>query len=280
MSQSGHPASRCFRTLRLAAWALLMLVAAGCSGSGHGRATTSDTAKPHSTASAPPGSLGVVDWTAPVLDHGGAITVYADVNATPNYCLADGLPRLQTAVAADTGSVTITVTAYRPASATRTTPPGDACASLGHVPVPVTARLTQPLGSRALVDAATGRRHPVLDADSMPDAGYLPAGYREQPLTWDESSPDVVTRDFAGPGGQSLILERRPLPDQPMYNEQVLARGLVLGHPARVAETRNFPDNVCAMWSDAQHVWWVCSQGDPRAALSPAVLLRIGNSVR
>jgi len=280
MAESGSSAGR--RSLRwsLAVLASLVLFTAGCGGSGHGHATSSNTAtaspiRTHATPPAPPGSLGVIDWTAPVLEPDGAITVYADVDATPNYCLTDGVPRLQPAVAENAGQLTVTVTAYRPANR----PSGKACSSIGHAPVPVTVRSTQPLGSRTLVDAATGRRHPVLAAASMPDAGYLPAGYREQPLTWDENSPDIVTRDFAGPSGQSLILERRPLPDQPMYNEQVLARGPVLGHPARVAQTRNFPDNVCAMWSDAQHVWWVCSQGGPRAALSPAVLLRIGNSV-
>jgi len=45
------------------------------------------------------------------------------------------------------------------------------------------------------------------------------------------------------------------------------------------ARTRSRITNHCAIWSDPQHVWWVCSQGQPAAALNPAVLLRIGNSL-
>ncbi|HTZ43638.1 MAG TPA: hypothetical protein VMB79_07225 [Jatrophihabitans sp.] len=260
----------------LAVLAVLVVAIAGwqLGRSGHNDAG-SGAAATHPTPPAPPGSLGIVDWIAPVLEHDGAVTVYADVDATPDYCLTSGVPRLESAAVENGNQVTITVTAYRPAKVTTS----KACASIGHAPVPVTTRLAKPLGSRTLVDAATGQRHPVLAADSMPDAGYLPTGYREQPLTWDESNPDIVTRDFTGPNGQSLLLERRPLPDQPLYNELVLDRGTVLGHPARVAKTRNFDDNVCAIWTDAHHVWWACSQGSPRAALSPAVLLRIGNSV-
>ncbi|HEU5270831.1 MAG TPA: hypothetical protein VFU36_12970, partial [Jatrophihabitans sp.] len=137
----------------------------------------------------------------------------------------------------------------------------------------------QPLGSRTLTDAKTGRRHPVLVAGTVPAPGFVPAGYSQPVLSWDESSPDLVTRSYSGPNDQSLLIERRPLPDQPLYDEHVLTHGTVLGRSARVAQTGNFSDNVCAIWSDPQHVWWVCSNGQPTAALSPATLLRIGNSL-
>ena len=246
------------------------------SGSHHATTSQAETGQP------PPGALGAVDWTAPVLQPDGSVTVFANINATPNYCLADGVPRL-TATAEDTGStVKITVWAFKPASSTATATAGSsaACRPITRPVQPVsTAPLHPSLGSRTLTDAKTGHRHPVLVASTVPVPSYVPPGYGQPILSWDETLPDLTTRSYSGPAGQSLLIERRPLPDQPLYNEKVLARGTVLGRPARVAQTGNFSDNVCAIWSDPQHVWWVCSNGSPQAALSPAQLLRIGNSL-
>jgi len=234
------------------------------------------------TGPAPAGALGAVDWIAPVLQPDGSVTVFADIDATPNYCLVDGVPRL-TATAEETAStVKITVWAYRPASSS-TTPGGSSagCRPITRPAVPVsTAPLHQSLGSRALTDAKTGHRHPVLVASGVPAPRFVPAGYSQPILSWDESAPDLVTRSYSGPNGQNLLIERRPLPDQPMYDEQVLGRGTVLGHSARIVQSGNFADTVCAIWVDPAHVWWVCSQGQPKAALNPASLLRIGDSLR
>jgi hypothetical protein len=236
-----------------------------------------DAAKSATPGSTPAGALGAVDWTAPVLQPDGSITVFADVTATPNYCLADGVPRL-TAAAENSGStVKITVWAFRPAPASSSSA---SCRPVSRPVVPVsTAPLGQPLGSRTLTDTKTGRTHPVLTASSVPAPGFVPAGYGQPILSWDETAPDLVTRSYSGPNGQSLLIERRPLPDQPLYNEKVLASGSVLGHAARVVQSGSFADNVCAIWSDPQHVWWVCSNGQPAAAVNPATLLRIGNSL-
>ncbi len=234
------------------------------------------------TGQAPAGALGAIDWADAVAEPDGSVTVFADVNATPNYCLANGVPRL-TAVADETGSVVkITVWAFPSdsSSASANASGSPACRPVTRPSVPVsTAPLHQPLGSRTLTDAKTGHRHQPLLASSVLTPGYVPPGYGQPVLSWDETLPDVNTRSYTGPNGQSLLVERRPLPDQPLYNEKVLARGTVLGRPARVAQTGTFSDNVCAIWSDPQHVWWVCSNGEPQAALSPATLLRIGNSL-
>jgi hypothetical protein len=237
---------------------------------------------------APAGALGAVDWTAPVLQPDGSVTVYADVDATPNYCLADGVPRL-TATATDSGrEVRITVWAFRPvnsassssAASSSAASSSASCRPITRPVVPVsTAPLGRPLGSRTLTDTKTGRSHSVLTASSVPAPGFVPAGYGQPELSWDESAPDLVTRSYTGPNGQSVLIERRPLPDQPMFDEKRLASGSVLGHPARVVQSGNFADNVCAIWSDPAHVWWVCSNGEPAAALTPATLLRIGNSL-
>lgn len=265
----------------VAAAILVAAVVGGCSHSGsHSAATGSG---PAGTGPTPAGALGAVDWIAPVLQPDGSVTVFADIDETPNYCLVDGVPRL-TATAEETDStVKITVWAYRPAggSATPRGSSSGACRPITRPAVPVsTAPLHQSLGSRTLTDAKTGHRHPVLIASEVAAPRFVPGGYSQPILSWDESSPDLVTRSYSGPNGQSLLIERRPLPDQPVYDEQVLARGTVLGHVARVVQTGNFADNVCAIWSDPKHVWWVCSQGQPKAALKPASLLRVGNSLR
>lgn len=267
------------RATVLVAALVLAVTASGCHGKSGGQGSA---AAPHVTLGhAPAGSLGALDWTAPVLQADGSVTVFADVDATPKYCIIDGLPELTTAVDETGQAVKVTVWAAPPQpSATPRPRRSGPCPTVGHAPVPVnTGPLQQPLGSRALLDASTGHKHPVLTASSIPAPGFVPAGYSQPVLSWDESSPDLVTRSYQGSNGQSLLIEQRPLPDQPLYNERVLAHGTVLGQPARVAQTGNFSDNVCAIWSDPHHVWWVCSQGQPAAALSPAVLLRVGNSL-
>ena len=228
-------------------------------------------------------SLGTPDWTAPVLQPDGrSVTVNVDVNKLSDYCLDDGVPTLTPKVSETSATVRIQVRASRVKPATAR----NACSSAGHAPVPLTVRLSRPLDQRSLVDGATGHRHQVLDAAGVPSPSYLPPDYGQMTLSWDETQPDIVSRSYqrlpqaADGNDQSLLIERRPLPDQPLYNEQVLTRGTVLGQPARVAQTRNFDDEVCAIWSDQQHVWWVCSLGGPKAALDPAQLLRIGNSIR
>src|SRR4051794_9287941 len=209
-------------------------------------------------------SLGTPEWTAPILQPDGrSVTVNVDVNKLSGYCLDDGLPTLTPSVTETSGTVRIEVRAARAKPATS----GHVCSSVGHIPVPVTVRLSRPLDQRNLVDGATGHRHPVLDAAGVPTPSYLPPGYGQMSLSWDETQPDIVSRSYqrlprpANGNDQSLLIERRPLPDQPLYNEQVLARGTVLGRPARVTKARNFDDEVCAVWTDQQHVWWVCSLG-------------------
>lgn len=280
MPDLGRAPSR--RQLAGLAVAVILVAAVGSwqlsrSGSRHDATATARV----TLGTAPAGALGAVDWIAPVLQPDGSITVFANVDATPNYCLADGVPRL-TAAAEETGStVQLTVWAFKPIGGPASSSSSAACRPITRAPVPVTtAPLRQPLGSRALTDAKTGHRHPVLVASSVPAPGFVPAGYGQPTLSWDESMPDLVTRSYQASNGQSLLIERRSLPDQPLYNEQVLDRGTVLGRPARVAQSGGFDDQVCAIWSDQQHVWWVCSNGGPKAALGPAVLLRIGNSLR
>jgi hypothetical protein len=262
---------------QLAGLAAAVILVAGVGSWQLSRSGSRQHAGKSATPSTPAGALGAVDWTAPVLQPDGSVTVFADVDATPNYCLADGVPRL-TATAEDSGStVKITVWAFRPAAASSS---GGTCRQITRPVVPVsTAPLGQPLGSRTLTDTKTGHTHPVLTASSVPAPGFVPAGYGQPILSWDETAPDLVTRSYSGPDGQSLLIERRPLPDQPLYDEKRLAGGTVLGRPARVVQSGNFTDNVCAIWADPQHVWWVCSNGQPAAAINPATLLRIGNSL-
>jgi hypothetical protein len=232
-----------------------------------------------------PGSLlATVHWDGPVLLPGGrSIQVYADVMHLPdNYCLAARLPTLRSAVTENTTSVTIQVRAYRPSPAP---PTGNACFASGHIPVPVIAQLQQPLGRRALKDA-TGATVPVLDATTVPTPTYLPPGYRQTafggtPTTGSFRNYERVP--WPAPGVQQEVhINQRLQPRQPLYEEQELARGTVLGHPARVVQSGGkVAVQRCVTWADQPYIWSICSFGGGYPPdVSTTQLLRIANSLR
>ncbi|HEU5271768.1 MAG TPA: hypothetical protein VFU36_17735 [Jatrophihabitans sp.] len=230
-----------------------------------------------------PGSLlATVYWDGPVLlPDGRSIQVSADVMHLPDYCVGAGLPALRPTVSETATSVTIRVRAYRPDQAP---PSADACAASGHEPVPVIARLRQPLGRRTLMDA-NGRSVPVLDAATVPTPHYLPAGYRQIALGGSPATGSFRNYErFPRPAdGSELVLHIDQLrsPFHPLFEEQELARGTVLGHPARVVQSGGkVAVQRCVTWSDQPYVWSVCSFGGNLPDLSTAQLLRIANSLR
>ncbi|MGI8664685.1 MAG: hypothetical protein ACR2N4_01395 [Jatrophihabitans sp.] len=185
----------------------------------------------------------------------------------------------------DADRVSLTVAAYRPSPASSAG--NQPCADVGHPPQPVSLTLDAALGGRQLADGSTGAVHPVLDARSVPQPSYLPPDFGAGTLRWDESgSPkQPVARNYGwahshpAAAGQSVSVERRSLPASPLYQQQVLDTGMVLGNPAVVAQTRNFPDLVCALWTDQDYSWRVCSSGSPTAELGAGELLKIANSL-
>ena len=259
-------------------WAVVAVVLMAAAALVLWRSSGSGTAQPDNRRA---GSLlGSVDWNEPVLlPDGHSVMVYADVMHLPHdYCLGEGLPTLRPTVTETAGSVTIQVRAYRP----RDKPLVDNCALLGYEPVPVTARLSQPLGRRSLHDAK-GDTVPVLDAAKVPAPSYLPAGYQPTALGGTPSTGSYRYYEHLpepGDGNQlDLRIFQRLLPIQPLSEQQTVLRGTVLGHPAEVVQSGgSIAVQRCAVWTERPYVWSICSYGVP--LLSAEQLLRIGNSLR
>jgi hypothetical protein len=239
------------------------------------------------TATHAPGFLGRVDWSSAVLQiDGRTVTVAAEVDRTPNYCLDFGVPALHGVVSETARRVTITVQAFRPIhpSPTPSVPPGAVlgCSAVGHRPVQVSVALGQPLGNRTLIDSTTGTRHRVFEASSLPAPSYLPAGYVDQGISWREDiSQSQVLHDYIAPGGELRVV--RGHGDTTPPDQQMVTTGTVLGHPAQVTRNSYPPIRSCVVWNDPEYSWAICSVEPPgarRAPLGAADLLRIGNSMR
>jgi hypothetical protein len=232
------------------------------------------------TNSPPDGLLGDVEWSSPVLQiDGRTMTVAVDVNRTPHYCLDYGQPDLRGVTSENSTTVTITVRAYPPSNPLPmpTPAPGTVlgCSEIGHPPVPLSVKLSQPLGDRALIDGTTGTRYSVLKASTLPAPSYLPAGYVDKGVQWYDHVPpfQVVHAYLNGLEGLRLIRSQGLLTAP---GERVLTTGTVLGHPAKVAESNSY--GTCAAWSDPAYSWSLCSTGI--LPLSAGELLRIANSIR
>lgn len=234
------------------------------------------------------GYLGNIDWAdAVLLADGRTMTISADINHTPEICLDYGLPNTRAVVSETATAVTITVQAFRPShpSPTPSVQPGSVlgCSAVGYLAPPLTIRLSQPLGSRTLIDATTGHHHPVLRASTLLTPTYLPAGYVDQGIQWhEELQQPQVLHDYTGPGVELRVV--RGYGFRAESDQQTLGTGTVLGHPAKVIQNTNLPGRICVLWDDPEYSWSICSDshtpGARRAPLDAAELLRIGNSMR
>ena len=224
------------------------------------------------------------DWSDAVVSADGKqVTVLADVDTIAG-C---GVPPIRGFVSAETGeSVTIAVDAYHADAPSPSADTPTACFGVGHSPEPVAVTLQTALGNRRLIDLDGGETHAVLRSQSMPQPAYLPAGYSAGQLTWDETGRNrSVVRTYplapAPPSVENAVTVTRWVsPAPPTYEPQILAHGIVLGHAAVIQQSRNFPDSVCAQWSDSTYDWLVCSSGYPTAPLGADELLKIANSLR
>lgn len=238
----------------------------------------------HQSATRPAGFLGDADWIGAVLQTDPRmLTIAVNINETPN-CLDNRLPDVRPVVSETTTKVTIRAQAFRPSppSPTPTLPAGvvPVCALPGYRPMPVTVRLKQPLGTRSLIDAKTGIRHPVLDASTLLTPSWLPAGYVDLGFQWQTDSPQAVVREYDGPGGR-LRVGRSPK-SAAWSGEKTLTTATVLGHPARVFTYDTASKVRCVAWDDSEYSWSICSDGvePPKASLSTEDVLRIAKSMR
>lgn len=235
----------------------------------------------------PAGFLGDIAWFGAVLqaDHRTlTVAVYPD---RTNYCPDKQLPDLHAVVSETATTVSIRAQAFRPSSPS-STPSASAgaapvCSELGPMPMPLTVRLRQPLGSRSLLDAMTSTSHRVFEASTLLTPSWLPAGYVDRIIRWEREADDVVVHEYHGPGRDRLFVARDQVHPAPASgSEKVLATGTVLGHPAKVSVFPSTPNVACAFWTDSGYSWSICSWGaDARhPPLDAEELLRIGNSMR
>jgi hypothetical protein len=264
-------------------------------------ASPGGTSSPASSSSpAPkPGSrlLGLVPWTGVAVSQGQdgrSVSVWVDIDRTPNWCMTTLLPVLQASAVEQPSRITIEVRAYEPPGyQPPTVAPGTVlgCAGVGHRPVPLLVHLSAPIAGRSLLDAATGQSHALQQAAQMPSVTRLPAGYVDAGSSPDlgQSSPEGDLQ-FGAPrfnashtyrNGNNLLALVRYQNNPPASFLQVQATGTVLGHPAQLGYGYHSPAWVCADWSASGYSWQFCSYGiGAYAPLSFPELLAAANSLR
>jgi hypothetical protein len=191
------------------------------------------------------------------------------------------LPTLRAAVTSQTASqVVITATAYEsderlPADSPLCTTPGARSGPLDRT-VPVV--LEAPLGTRRLVDGTDSRRHLVLAAVVVPQAGYVPAGFTDKGAHWNEASGAAsFGRAYVSSKGEFTI-GRKPFSDDDLafFTPTAPAPDTVHGHPALYQNTNLY-------WQDGAYLWMISQEsysGTGLVQLDKAMLLKIGNSLR
>jgi hypothetical protein len=145
------------------------------------------------------------------------------------------------------------------------TDPDVQCAPLSGIPSPHLVRLARPLGTRAVIDAATGATVPVLDGTTVPTLGTDLSGWRQRPLERDPER-DLVTRTWTTGSGRAVAVLRlvlgpaealgapssAPDPDRDENRSgPVLASGSVAGRPVAVRGSlgrRGYDASLRASW--------------------------------
>jgi hypothetical protein len=181
------------------------------------------------------------------------------------------------AATADPTAATVTVTLRELPGPTP--PPEHGCTAIGHGRT-VTIDLPEPLRDRPLVDGATGRQRPVLDAALLLTPSWLPPGYR---LVSERLESGVDIRQWAPDRpDQRLLIEQGDADhlSRPGVDPIVLARPQVRGRPATVWKTRGFDDLVCVSWAEGRTRHRVCTSGTPGNLLPVHTLLRVANGLR
>ncbi len=87
------------------------------------------------------------------------------------------------------------------------TDPDVQCGPLSGIPSPHVVRLQRPLGTRAVLNAGTGDRVPVLDGSTVPTLATDLSDWRPQPLDRDPEL-DVVTRTWTRGRGRNVATLR------------------------------------------------------------------------
>jgi hypothetical protein len=143
----------------------------------------------------------------------------------------------------------------------------------------VVVELPEPLHGREVVDGATGRRKPIVDAALLRQPSYLPAGYR---FGREEVEGEVDRREWwkHDTRDEVLVVEQGPPRLARLgYRPVVLARPVIRGVTATAWRSEGFDDLLCVCWAEGLAGSRVCSQGR-RAPLPVAELVSVANGLR
>jgi len=178
-------------------------------------------------------------------------------------------------------TVTVTINELAPPSASQVF-----CTDVGYERS-VEVDLPEPLRGRQVVDGADGRAKLVIDAATLRQPAYLPAGYRFVGERVDCGTGQDCARDQRewrrGDSEDALVLEQGD-PDLArldlVYRPMVLARATVRGVPAVAHRSEGFEDLVCLAWTEGGTGTRLCSRGPVKAPLPVAELVRVAESLR
>lgn len=141
----------------------------------------------------------------------------------------------------------------------------------------MTVQLSEPLGSRRLLDARTGKEIGVLDPDYLPTPSYVPEGFTEEDFTGHFTAADgfMASRQYRTADSRSSIEVRVRALTAWGLSGKVLEHQQVAGVDGTVTEEDY---QRCVSWSARSGlVSEVCSLGEEY--LSPAELVRIASSI-
>ncbi|MFI7489579.1 hypothetical protein ACIBXA_14490 [Micromonospora echinaurantiaca] len=191
----GRPAGEGGRGVAvLAAVATVVLgLTAGCGQ----RAVAEGTPARPTTAAATPDGAGLVPWVSALVARDGTeVTVYTG----PGDAKCSELYEPRGSVTEQTGAQVVVAVRGRVIESVD-------CAASGSA-VPLVVSLAEPLGDRALRDAATGTPHPVYHERELPD---LTADQRWSPYEshW-MSTDEGWHHGYNGPNGSGLLLSAQP----------------------------------------------------------------------
>jgi hypothetical protein len=243
---------------------------------------------PASAAVGPGGAHYVGDerWSAPVLDESHSNVVYVNAEVQPgaqgSWGTSCGVQPVARVVAQTQRAVTIAVGKYaKPPKL----PPGSqlSCAAIKLPPERLTIVLSQPLGSRSLIDATDGASRPVLDPATVLEPSEVPAGYQGGQPSWGgvDGGASTAIRTYQGPGSELTVTVGPASITKPLRH--VVEHTTVRGHPATVSYDSGFAQDVLIAWNeDATHaatLYQTSHYDQKHPALSVAQLIRIAQGL-
>lgn len=213
-------------------------------------------------------------WTDPTLEKAGSNVLY--VYAGANSGKVDQCTALTVAFVAEQTAESVTVVTADYGPDTASTPA--TCVAIGYPPYRLKVELSEPLGTRELLDEA-GQVRPPFDLSTFPTLSYVPDGYTSGPVS-PGNGPGIVQQTFTA-GEGVLIVQAGPRQQQTQtYQKEVLATPTINGHKAEVYQSAGFPGNRTISWQrDAKTTILIQSVGTQTAPLSIDDLIKVAEGV-